>query len=107
LLDDARPEVLHDPVGLGDVALEPRDGLWILEVEHDRALVHVDGVEGRPAAHRERRSPAARLVAFRALDLHDVRAHVREDLARKRSSPGPGDFDDPYAFPREPTGPCQ
>ena len=93
LLDDAGPEILDDHVGLGDIALEPRDGVGIFQVEHDRALVHVDGVEGRATPEGERRTPSARLVTFRALHLHDVCAQVGEDLAGERTGEGLSDLD--------------
>src|SRR5262249_60698695 len=64
LLDDPGPEVLYHHVGLRDVAFEPRDRIWILQVEDDGALVHVDGVKSRAAAEREERAPRARLSAL-------------------------------------------
>ena len=94
LLDDAGAKILDDHVGLGDIALEPGDGFRILQVEHDRALVHVDGVEGRAAPEGERWTPASGLVTFRALHLHDVRAQVGENLARERTGEGLGNLDD-------------
>src|SRR5206468_9507592 len=81
LLDHAGAEILDEHIGLGEIALEPGDRLRVLQVEDDGALVHVHGVENRAAAQGEGRTPAARLVAFRALHFHDVRAHVGEALA--------------------------
>ena len=94
LLDDAGAEILDDHVGVGDVALEPGNGFRILQVEHDRALVHVDGVEGRAAPEGEGRAPAAGLVTLRTLHLHDIRAQVGENLAREGTGEGLGDLDD-------------
>ena len=101
LLDDARSEILHEHVRLGQIALEPRDGLRIFQVEDDGALVHIDGVEGGATAESERRAPAARFVTLRPLDLHDIRAHVGQDLAGERTGQSLGDLDDLDAFERQ------
>jgi hypothetical protein len=75
-LHHARPEALHEHVGLSGEPLEDGLALGGLEVEGERALVPVDVGEGGTA-------PA--VGGFRRLggrlDLEDLRAHVREHHA--------------------------
>jgi hypothetical protein len=98
LVDHAGAEILDEYIGLGQVVFEPSDRLGIFQIEDDGALVHVHGVEDGPAAQGEGRTPAARLVALRPLDLHDIRAHVGEDLAGERAGQRLRDLDDLDAF---------
>ena len=98
LLDHPGAEILDEHIGLGQVVLEPGDRPRIFQVEDDGALVHVHGVEDGPAAQGEGRTPAARLVALWPLDLHDVRAHVGEDLAGERAGQRLRDLDHLDAF---------
>ncbi len=42
----------------------------------------------------ERRSPFARVIAFGRFNLDDIRAEVRENLARPRTSQNPRELDD-------------
>jgi hypothetical protein len=98
LFDHAGAEILDEHIGLAEISLEPVDCLRVLQVEDDGALVHVHGVERGSAAQGEGRTPAARLVALRPLDLHDVRAHVGEDLAGERACQRLRDLDDLDAF---------
>src|SRR5699024_268775 len=75
----------------------------ILEVEGDRALVPVDGLEvAAVAGVRGRREPARLIAAARLLDLEDVRAQVRQDVAGERTGQCAGQLED--ADPREGPG---
>ena len=74
------------------------------EIGDDRAFAAVAGVEigGRTLAFRfdERRSPGARLVALRALDLDDVGAKIGERLAGRRARQHARELDDPHPSKR-------
>src|SRR5690348_13002408 len=69
LVDRPRPQILEHDVGIADERREPFDGIAILEVDDDRALVGVDGKETGRRVLPERRPPAPRVVALRPLDL--------------------------------------
>src|SRR5207245_986753 len=94
LIDRARAQVLEHDVRVADQRREPLDGLAVLEVHDDRALVGVDGEKAGRRALPERRAPLARVVALGALDLDDVGTEVREDLAGHRPGQRLSDLDD-------------
>ncbi len=92
LLRQPRPQALDDDVGtvrepMQHVAPAP-------QVERERALPRVHRDEERPEPTRERRSPEARLVARRGLDLDHVGAERAEQLRAGRARVRGGHVDD-------------
>ena len=74
---------------------EPQHGLHavgVLQVDPDRSAV---AVEHRHAARVEARSDR-----LRAVDAHDVRAHVGEQHRRERSGADPDELDDRHTLQR-------
>ena len=91
-------EILDQHVGIGGQRAHLRLALGALEIDRDRLLAAVAGVEiGAPARRRrdEGRSPCARIVAgARPLDLDHLGAEIGEQL------PGPGPGEDPRQLER-------
>jgi len=69
----------------------------LFQVEHDRALVAVDGCEILAVTVEDRR-PLPHQVAFRRLDLDDIGAHVGEQATRKRSGQHLAELDNAYTL---------
>ncbi|MCY1442293.1 hypothetical protein D9M71_586580 [compost metagenome] len=90
----AGAHAVHDDVG-GFHQLEQRfQALFLLEVEHDAALVAVhDQIEHRHA-RVSARAVLPVLVAVRRFHLDDVCAHVAEDLGGDRAKHVDGQVDD-------------
>jgi hypothetical protein len=79
LVERAEFEVIDQHVGIRDQLLQYLLALGARHVERDRALVSVGAEEISRLAGRERRAPAAGVVArARRLDLDHVGAHVAE-----------------------------
>ena len=87
------PEVLDEHVGAGEEASKDGRAVGLLEVEPDAPLVAVDREEVGGGSRAvglvadPRRSPAARRVALRRLDLDDVRPEV----GQQHRAVGPGE----------------
>src|SRR5262249_16191854 len=94
-LQGAGPEVGdHDVGALAEPACELQVA-GVLEVEHERALVAVRGVEVRGTARRiDRRLPGPGVVAAGRLDLDHVRAEVAERHADERPREDAGEVGD-------------
>src|SRR6185312_13457418 len=97
-------EVLDQDVGFGGELAHEAAAFLALEVELDRTLAAVGGMEiGRADrlaidAFDERRTPAARVVAGAlALDLDDVGAEVGEHLPGPGSGENAGEFENAEA----------
>ena len=100
--------VVDEQIGIGEQPSEgiaPRIGP---QVEHDAALVAVDGREVGAApilrVSPPRWTPGARLVALRRLDLHDVRAEIGEEHRRERPGQHAAEVDDADAVEGERIG---
>ena len=89
-LHDARPEALHDDVGVRGQLPEDRLALGGLHVEGHAALVAVDEGEGGPPL----RLGVAGLAVAGRLDLEDVGAHVGEHHAGHLRRRHAGHFED-------------
>ena len=103
----ARQEVRDEHVGAVDEAQDRRAHRRLLEVEREAALAAVVAVEcgalreiARVARVLGARA-AVDLAARRRLDLHDVRAEIREDRAGRGYGDPVRDLDDPHAGERQ------
>src|SRR5690606_15621493 len=97
--ETANLEVLDQNVGITDEIEDEPTALFGVEIGGDRALAAVRGVEiggvfGAVGVVDEWRSPAARIVAFRALYLDHLGPEISEDLPRPRPCEHAGEFDD-------------
>src|SRR5690606_25407114 len=105
-VEDARPEVLHEHVGVPDQPLQGVPAVAGLQVEGDRLLVPVDrqvvGADALPPG--ERRAPAAGLVPAGLLDLDHPRAEVGERHRGLRARHDAAEVDDHDAFERSGQG---
>jgi hypothetical protein len=95
--------VRHEHVGARDQLVCERAPLGVAEVDADRALaavVHLERrVEGQVAAEHELKQPRG-VAETRRLDLHHVRAPVRENSARRGPRDPDPELDDANAFQR-------
>ena len=86
LLDNAGPEILDHHIGIAYQKLQPLDIGLGFDVDGDRPLVAIGGVEHQRGIVDEGRSPHPRIVAaIGLLDLDHVGAHVGEDGAGQRA----------------------
>ena len=93
---DAGTEALDDDVGTVD---EPEKRLvpqGVLEVDGQRALVAVHGMEHRRVLVDERRHPAHVVATGGVLDLDDVGAEVRQEHRAERSRQQSGEVEDSH-----------
>jgi hypothetical protein len=94
--------VMKQDVGLAEEAIEHRTALAASKIGDDPALVRVQ-VDEEPALLRVdlvpgKRSPPARDIATRGLDLHDVGAEIGKELRGVRGGDTLAAFDDPNAL---------
>src|SRR2546428_8580300 len=98
-LDGARGKVLDHHVRLADHVLDELEPLGGLEIDRDRLLVGVEGVEivGIGVGLAGAKTPAG-VAHFRVLDLHDIGTQPAECLGTGRTCLELGEIDDLHAL---------
>ena len=103
LLENARPEVVDRAVGGAGEIADDLLRAFRFQIELDRVLVEVDLIEhwrlvdaARERTHRQR-SLTRVIDPGRRLNLDQLRTQQRQLHGAVRSSPGPGEVDDPLA----------
>lgn len=95
-IHDPRPEALHDHVRAVDEMEKYLTSQGVLEIDRQRPLVAVDGVEHRGAALDEGRHPAHVVAAGGVLDLDDVGAEIRQQHRAERPWKQPAEVEDSH-----------